>query len=157
MASVLAFDASSTTGWASFANARVKPVLGDIELPSGPDHGARNAFMFASARELIKAHRPEWVAFESPVFYPRDRWHTRRLLVGLVDAIELAATMAGCRRLEVLPTLAKECLSGDSRADKDAMLLAAINMGWTVASHHQADACGIALATFNHIRHAVAA
>jgi len=146
---VLAFDAATTVGWASFASARAAPVLGTFTLQSyGSDYGKLNCKMLGAVRMLIGEHHPELVAFEAPIFMPRDRWHTRRLLVGLVTIIELAAAMASLRCLEVTPREAKQCLAGDPDADKPAMVAAAKGMGWQVADHHQADACAIALVTF---------
>src|SRR5262245_14420485 len=145
---VLAFDASSTTGWAAFANARAVPELGHFELQTSTRYGDVALDMLHHVRELILQHKPGVVAFEAPIFLPRDRWHTRRLLVGLVTIIELAAAMANLRCLEVMPREAKQCLTGDRDADKQAMVAAAKGMGWRVADHHQADACAVALVTF---------
>src|SRR5262245_53178133 len=146
---VLAFDAATTVGWASFASARAIPVCGTFSLEGhGVDYGKLNCKMLGAVRMLIADHHPELVAFEAPIFLPRDRWHTRRLLVGLVTIIELAAAMANLRCLEVMPREAKQCLTGDRDADKQAMVAAAKGMGWRVADHHQADACAVALVTF---------
>jgi hypothetical protein len=56
------------------------------------------------------------------------------------------------------PSTVKVALVGPRRrgdaASKHDMIVAAVNMGWTVANHHQADACGVALAVFSHITRA---
>jgi len=147
---VLAFDASSEIGWAAFAGARARPQLGTFSIPTG-DYGRINNAVLTTTLQLIDKHRPDVVAFESPIYKPRDRWHTRRLLTGLVVIIELAAEQSGKRCMEVPPTEAKRCLTGDCRADKDAMEVAAVNMGWPVADHHQADAAAVALVVYGHL------
>lgn len=151
---VLAFDAATDTGWAAFANARSRPVLGTYTVPGGINHGRRNLAMLRAAQDLIVEHQPDVVAFEAPIFLPRDRWHTRRLLTGLINMVELAAELAGLKCFEVTPSDAKACLTGDRAADKDAMKTAAVNMGWPVADDHQADAGAVGLVTYGHLAHA---
>lgn len=151
---VLAFDPGTETGWASFANARSLPVLGTLELPHGPEHQAhRNLALLKAARALIREHAPDVVAYESVIFTPRDSWHERRLLCGLADMIELAALAEGDRRcIEVPPLTVKTALAGWTKARKDDQVVAAVRLGWTVASHHQADAGGVALATYGYLQ-----
>ncbi len=150
---VLAFDASTTTGWAFFASARSVPVLDDFEITPSVHYGAIAADMLRHALALIDEHKPDVVAFEAPIFLPRDRWHTRRLLTCLVVALELAACMRKVRCMEADPSTVKAALCGPQkrkrRSSKDEMLVAAVRMGWPVANHHQADACGVALAIFS--------
>lgn len=148
---VLAFDAATETGWASFASARSRPVLGTLSLPSGTDYGERNLAMFTATEALIIQHRPDIVGYEAPFYRPRDRWHERRLLTGLTVAIELAATKHLVRCIEVLVGDAKACLSGDRRADKKAMEDAARLLGWPVEDDHQADAGAVALVIYGHL------
>src|SRR5262245_29560770 len=114
---VLAFDAATETGWASFAAARSLPVLGTLLLPDGIDYGYRNNLMLIEAERLIGIHHPDVVAYEAPFYRPRDRWHTRRLLAGLTVAIELAAARARLRCVEIEVGDAKLCLAGDRWAD----------------------------------------
>lgn len=153
---VLAFDASSTTGWAFFANARSVPVLGDFELSArAGDYGSLALDMQRNVLSLIDKHRPEVIGFEAPIFLPRDRWHTRRLLTCLVVVVELVACIKGLRCIEIDPSGVKAALVGPRKkgdaATKDDMLVAAVNMGWQVANHHQADACGVALGVYGHL------
>lgn len=150
---VLAFDAATETGWASFANARSCPVLGTFTLPQcGTNYGRRNLIMLRTVAELINTHTPQVVAFEAPFFKFRDKWHTRRLLTGLVAMIEVAAERRACRCVEVEVRDAKECLTGDRHAKKPAMVAAARGMMWPVTDHHQADACAIALVTYGYLQ-----
>jgi Holliday junction resolvasome RuvABC endonuclease subunit len=153
---VLAFDASSTTGWAFFASPRARPVLGHFDLPAtASDYGTRSLAMQGHVARLIDEHHPNVIAFEAPIFLPRDRWHTRRLLTSLVVVIELVAAMRGLRCIEIDPSGVKEALCGpqkrNQRSSKDDMVVAAVNMGWKVANDHQADACGVAVATYAHL------
>lgn len=148
---VLAFDASSTTGWASFADARSVPVLGSFELkPRASDYGSVALDMMGKVRSLIEQHKPQVVGFEAPIFLPRDRWHTRRLLGCLVNVIELAAAMRDLRCIEVDPSKVKACLGGKG-ADKAQQIKAAILMGWPVKNDHEADACGVALGVYGYL------
>ena len=155
---LLAFDASSTTGWASFASARSSPVLGDFDLTGSTNYGAVALDMQRNVLALIDRHKPEIIGFEAPIFLPRDRWHTRRFLTCLVVVIELVACMRGLRCIEADPSRVKAALCGPRKkgdtATKDDMLIAAVNMGWRPANHHQADACGVALAVYSHLARA---
>ena len=149
---VLAFDAASTTGWASFASARSAPVLGFFELTAnGTNYGALALDMLGRVLALIDEHKPEVVCFEAPIFLPRDRWHTRRLLTCLVVVIELAAAMRGLRCIEISPHDVKAALGGH-KASKGKQMATAIMMGWPVKNDHEADACGVGLATYAFLR-----
>jgi Holliday junction resolvasome RuvABC endonuclease subunit len=155
---VLAFDASSTTGWASFASARSRPVLGDFCIAASVNYGVIALDALQRVLALIDEHKPDVVALERPIFLPRDRWHTRRLLTCLAVAIEIAAAKRHVRCLEADPSEVKTALVGprsrDDQASKDEMVVAAVNMGWSVANHHQADACGVALAIYSFLARA---
>jgi Holliday junction resolvasome RuvABC endonuclease subunit len=145
---LLAFDASSTTGWAYFASAREAPLLGSFKLTvSGADYGAVMLQMQQKVIDLVAHHRPDVVACEAPVFLPRDRWHTRRLLGCMVDIIELVAAERALPCIEVTPQQAKAALGGH-KADKAGMMAAARTMGWPVRNDHEADACGVGLAAY---------
>jgi Holliday junction resolvasome RuvABC endonuclease subunit len=148
---VLAFDASSTTGWASFADARSAPVLGHFEIEASTNYGFVAKRMVEQANGLVDEHQPDVVAFEAPIFLPRDRWHTRRLLTSLVIAIELVAECHQKRCIEISPSDVKRALGG-SKASKGKQMGAAIMMGWPVKNDHEADACGVALATYGFLR-----
>jgi len=149
---VLAFDASSTTGWASFASARSKPVLGSFEIvPKAGDYGTVALDMQGHVLRLVNEHKPEIVGFEAPVYFPRDKWHTRRLLGCLVVVIELVAAMKGLRCIEVEPSDVKKALGGRG-ADKGQQIKAAILMGWPVKNDHEADACGVALGVYGYLQ-----
>ena len=148
---VMAFDASTTVGWAFFASVRAKPAFGYFRLSSWLDHGARSAELEQHVQRLINEYRPELIAFEAPVFYPRDRWHTRRILTSLVAVIELIAAMKGLRAIDIEPSIAKLCLTGSRRAEKREMVDSARGMGWQVANDHEADACAVALAAYGQL------
>ena len=148
---VLAFDTATATAWASFASAKAKPLTGTINLPVGPNYGARNLELLKQTRRLIVEHEPDVMAFEAPHFKPRDTWHTRRLLTGLVNMIELAATLHGVRCVEIQGNDAKACLTGDRRAKKPAMVAAARLMGWEVANDDEADACAVGATTYGYL------
>jgi Holliday junction resolvasome RuvABC endonuclease subunit len=150
---VLAFDAATETGWASFADARSLPVLGTFVLPAcGTNYGRRNLLMLREVAALVDRFTPQVVAYEAPFFKFRDRWHTRRLLTGLVAMIEVAAERRAARCIEVEVCDAKECLTGERRASKGMMINAAKGMGWQVMDDHQADACAVALVAYGHLQ-----
>ena len=148
---ILAFDASSTTGWASFASAHDAPVVGSYELKASADYGAMALAMLQHVNVLCDEHKPEVVAFEAPIFLPRDRWHTRRLLTCLVVVVELVAAMRGLRCIEVSPGDVKRALGGHG-ASKGKQMANAMLMGWTVKNDHEADAIGVALGTYAYLR-----
>ena len=60
---VLAFDASTTTGWAAFASARDKPAVGEFTLVASTNYGAMGLAMQRRVLALITEHRPDIVGF----------------------------------------------------------------------------------------------
>lgn len=156
MRSVLALDCSTHVGWAFFASPGAAPYCGTWRAPaawSAEDYGGRFAKFHDWLCDMLTTYTPDVLAFESPVL-PRGSSdfqtteHTLRTLIGLVSVAELVGKLRELRVKEVNVATAKKTLTGNGRAEKDDMVIAATNRGFDVADHHQADACAVGLAVY---------
>jgi Holliday junction resolvasome RuvABC endonuclease subunit len=155
---LLALDISTNVGWALFASRRAKPRLDTWHAPPAMagHHGRRLAMFEEWLRDKVVMLKPELVAFESPIFV---KWssdlatteHTIRLLSAMAGMAEFVCHRAAVRCLEVHSQTAKRALAGNGRAKKDQMIAAAVKAGFDVANDHEADACAVALAAYEHI------
>lgn len=157
----LALDLSRHVGWAFFAQPKAKPKCGTLKLPVtrwadnfGPKFNELDQWLDG----MVITMRPDLLAFEAPLT-PVDgkSWavntnaQTVRYLTGLATIAELVATRHHARCIEVAVSTTKARLAGTRYADKQAMIAAAVRLGFPVADDHQADACGVALAAFDHV------
>ena len=155
---VLALDISTNVGWAVFNGRHSKPRLDTWRAPMAMvgHYGRRLSAFEEWLRGKISLLQPELVAFESPIFV---KWssdlatneHTIRLLIGLASITELVCYRASVRCIEVHSQTAKKRLAGNSRAKKNQMVAAAVKAGFEVANDHEADACAVALAAYDHV------
>lgn len=155
---VLALDCSSYVGWSFWPSADAVPKCGTWRMPkswSNEAYGKRFVALHHWLADMLTRFEPEVLCWESPIL-PRAGMRdlkvtedTLRTLVGLVSICELVAELREIRTFEVHVATAKKRLTGDARADKDAMLMAATRMGFPAADHHQADSCAVALAVFD--------
>jgi Holliday junction resolvasome RuvABC endonuclease subunit len=157
----LALDLSTFVGWAYFARPTGKPKLGTFRLPITSWHdnyGPRFHALDQWLDGMVTTMRPALLAFEAPLT-PVDgkSWaintdaDTVRLLTGLATIAELVATRHRLRCIEVAVTTAKARLAGTRFATKQQMVAACVRRDWRVADDHQADACGVALAAYDHV------
>lgn len=142
---LLALDASSSTiGYALMVDGRFV-AHGTIALPKRQSIGARCAAAHAAFGRLWAQHGPTRLAIEKPAYagaQPLAMVAQQRVM----GAILLAAWEKGLAEpIEVASNTAKKALSGNGRADKAAMLLAARSRVPDVADEHAADALGVAL------------
>lgn len=70
---------------------------------------------------------------------------TLRLQISLAAEIETTAKEFKIECVEVATNSAKKALTGNGRAEKRDMVVAATQRGWAVADDHQADAAAVAL------------
>lgn len=158
---VLGLDLSTKTGWAVFHHDDY-PVCGTEKLPKvydPDDYGRRGWALMQFLERMIAKYGPELVAFESPFIPMRPvksddilgkpsfvtTAQTLRLQITLAAVIETTCEKHGIKCVEVSSITAKKELTGDGRAEKRDMVLAATRRGWRVADDHQADACAVAL------------
>ena len=156
----LALDLSHFVGWAEFAKPTGKPRTGTYELPftRGTNFGPIFHALDQWLDGMVMAIKPQLLGFEAPLT-PIDgkSWQietnarTVRYLTGLATIAELVAARHGVRCIEVAVRTAKARLTGNQYAKKRDMSLACINRGWLPADEHQADACGVALAAYDHV------
>lgn len=89
---VLALDTARRTGWA-YGEFEGPRLFGAFELPQTGERIAPYLIMFEKyVHDLIATHRPQKIAFESPLLNPRrDNVVKNRKLYGLVNSIEVIA------------------------------------------------------------------
>lgn len=153
MPSIFSLDCSSHVGHAFFASPDARPVCGTWKAPKAwaiEDYGVRFKAFHDWLCDVLTTLNPDILAFEGPVL-PRGSMglqtteHTLRTLIGLVSVAELVAKLRGIRCFEVNVSTAKLALTGNGRAEKRDMLVAATRRGWPCADDHQSDACAVAL------------
>lgn len=160
MPSVLALDCSTFVGWAYFSADGAAPKCGTWKAPKAwavEDYGLRFAKFHNWLADMLTTFRPDALAFESPVL-PRGSQglvtteHTLRTLIGLVSVAELVTHLRGVRCFEVNVATAKKMLTGNGRAEKADMVIAATSRGFDVGDDHQADACAVGLVALANMR-----
>jgi Holliday junction resolvasome RuvABC endonuclease subunit len=157
---VLALDCSTHVGWAVFESPAGRVRFDTWRAPKSFLHANYGRSFVALEQWLVDQltrYVPDVVAFEAPIMpfagfiEQRSSLDIVRLLVGMASVVELVATRAGARCIEVPVPTAKKRLSGNGRATKREMINAAINLGHLVEDDHQADAIAVALAASDHI------
>lgn len=158
MPSLLSLDCSTNVGWSFWTSADAVPRCGTWKAPpswSIEDYGKRFKAFHDWLCDMVTTMQPDMLAFEGPVI-PRAGMrdlktseHIMRTLIGLVSVAELIANLRGIRCFEVHVSTAKISLAGNGRADKNDMVIAAVNRGWPVANDHEADSCAVALTVYD--------
>lgn len=157
----LALDLSGHVGWALFARPDARPRCGTFDIPPtrwADNFGPRFRELYEWLDGMVASIRPELLAFEAPLT-PIDgkSWkvdtdaNTVRFLTGLASIAELVAARHSVRCIEVAVPTVKARLAGSRFAKKAEIQAAAVRLGYPVADHHQADACGVALAAYDHV------
>lgn len=158
---VLGLDLSTRTGFAVFYGNDL-PKCGTFKLPKvwdPDDYGTRGWALMQWLEGMISQYRPDLVALESPFIPLRPQKaegiagpatfvttaQTLRLQITLAAVIETTCKKHGIKCVEVSSVTAKKELTGNGRAEKRDMVIAATRRGWRVADDHQADACAVAL------------
>ena len=146
MTKLLALDLSTNVGWAAFAERGERPRFGTVELEGG-DLSYKLGQFDVWLEDRFAVDPFEALAWERPLITPTDTIPLLELLYGLVG---ICYAFVGRRRLldknfmpwrEVDVPTAKLALTGNAKADKDAMLYAARRQfNWEVRTHHEADA-----------------
>jgi len=156
----LALDLSTHVGWVAFHRPDRLAAHGTWQLPKHVRQGIRFYDLERWLIERCREYRPELLAFEEPIRgTPSKRagidrvttMGTQKLLQGIAVIAELVAVKAGCSRcIEVPIASVKLKLAGHGRAEKRAMIAAALAMGVQISSEHEADALGVALCAYEH-------
>jgi crossover junction endodeoxyribonuclease RuvC len=153
---LLALDMSTFVGWVRFDGPRRLAARGTWRNPAYGQGPRFNAFASWLNRALTE-HPVDILAYEEPLRPMPGRkmfkttLETQKLLQGFATVAEMmGARHRVARVVEVPLQLVKLQLSGNGRANKAAMVAAAIRMGVNVSSDHEADALGVALAAFEH-------
>lgn len=165
---VLALDLGRSVGWQIFDGPRQRQH-GTFVLPprAGVDDFATRAVaLYDWLGVKLDQHNPALVAFEAPLVPVaglqeklQSQAHIVRGLIALATVVELVVALrntalpAPLRRrcVEVNVQRAKSQLSGNQWAKKPEMIAAAVRRGYRVATEHEADACGVALAALDHV------
>lgn len=164
MTSVLTIDASKYVGWSFFASADAKPKCRTWVaegLWNSEDYTPYFLAFEGWLEEMLTVIDPDVFAFESPIVMPKregrgsDENNVRRL-IGIVSIAEL---VCGRRKrnggkpdcYEVHNQTAKAFVGASSRKDKVDMITRMTALGFDVADQHQADACAVALVTYDQL------
>ncbi|CAB4167603.1 hypothetical protein UFOVP860_32 [uncultured Caudovirales phage] len=146
MAKLLSLDLSTAVGWAKFAERGERPRFGTLLLVGG-DLPQKLGQFDVWLEDQYAVDPFEALAWERPLITPTDTVPLLELLYGLVG---ICHAFVGRRRIldkifmpwrEIDVPTAKLALTGNAKADKDAMLFAARRqLNWEVSTHHEADA-----------------
>lgn len=150
-------DCSTHVGWAFFKACGAMPTFDTWHAPRGVDRDdfgapwvAFEVWLACKLDELA----PDVLGFEAPLL-PRNKTFQKtraiRMSWGFATVVETTARKRGLRCIECHPSTVKKRLAGHGKADKDAMIVAAIRAGWLVADDNQADALGVGLVTYDHV------
>jgi Holliday junction resolvasome RuvABC endonuclease subunit len=159
MARVLALDCASNIGWAVFDGPQLAPKFGTWRAPGAHLH-ANLGRAFVALEEwliaMVALRSPSVIAFEAPLtlFYgghERAGPEVVRLLIGMATVVELVATRARLRCIEVPVPTAKKRLCGTAWAKKQDMINAVVKLGHLVEDDHQADAIAVGLCAYDHL------
>jgi crossover junction endodeoxyribonuclease RuvC len=86
---------------------------------AGVEIGVRLSEVARDIEELIKTHKPDFVAIEKLFFTTNAK--TAMTVAEARGAILLACARAGCSVVEITPNQVKVALTGDGKADKRAV------------------------------------
>lgn len=106
------------------------PLAGAFLLPKcGDDLGKLGGALEEQVLALVNSHRIGALGYESPILRPHDNLLTLRRIYGLGWEIEqmARALLLPCREVDCRKV--KSALTGDSFADKKAMIEAALRLG----------------------------
>ena len=105
---------------------------------------------------MLDVMQPDIFAFESPIVVPRrdgrgsDENNVRRL-IGIVSVAELICARRKTPCYEVHNQSAKAFVGMPRGKDKNGMIVAMTQKGFSVADSHQSDACAVALVVYDQI------
>lgn len=158
MPKVLALDCSSSVGWCFFASADAVPKCGTWKMPkswSPQAYGKRFVALHHWLADMLTRYEPDVLCWESPILPRAGMGDLKtsedilRTLVGLATICELVAELREIRTMEVHVATAKKRLTGNARAQKQDMIVAATRLGFPVSDDHQSDAAAVGLVAYD--------
>lgn len=128
------------------------PVFSTFE-PAGPDLAAKQADFWRFLNEEYRVWPFDALAWERPLLVPkRDVVATLEIVMGQTGLCYAFAGGHNLRWIECPVEQAKITLTGKKSSDKDAMIKAArVDWGWKVANHHEADAGGVGVWSYDQL------
>lgn len=150
--SLLSLDLAGNIGFALFRPPPSVPRFGELKL-----QGLGAPVILGRFNDWLHdfyAVSPwDAMAFEEPWLRPGDKPETIKILFGLVG---VALAFAGSARhpmpwRTVTPKRVKKYMTGNSYADKTAVIEACWSIGLKVGSSDAADACGVGLVAYDEI------
>jgi Holliday junction resolvasome RuvABC endonuclease subunit len=141
MKNILALDIATITGW------KTKTASGTWNLKPnrGESEGMRVVRFKAKVKELINLESIDLVSYERPAGFHKNSIIVVAEMVGVLKdlCIEMNIDLACYSSKEI-----KKFATGNGNANKDRMIKAAINLGYTnVTDHNEADAIHLYLLT----------
>lgn len=153
--SLLSLDLAGNIGWALFRPPTVPsvpPLFGEHKWRG---QGATNICGWFGdwLNDFHAVERFDAMAWEEPWLRPGDKPETIKILFGLVG---VCLAFVGSARhpmayRTVTPKEVKKRMTGNSYADKPAVVGACWKLGWKVGSSDAADACGVGLVAYRQI------
>ena len=156
---LLALDCSRSIGWCFFADAKAKPTCRTWKAAdtwASDLYGSYFSEFEVWLNDALMRFTPDVLAFESPILMPRvagrgtDERQVRRM-VGVAAIIEKVAYDRRVRCFEVNNRVAKAFVGLGPYKDKNGMIVAMTQKGFSVADSHQSDACAVALVVYDQI------
>lgn len=148
----LVYDLSLHTG-IGYGNRDGAPRIRTEHLPGvggnakdGFDLGATFSALYRLQDDLTRVVGPDLIAFESPLMPRTGLMATEmvvRLLFGLASITEMVADLHGIPCEERNVSTVKKFWTGDSRADKFAMIKRCRTLGWDPEDDNSADAAAL--------------
>lgn len=139
------------TGWACGA-AGEKPRFGTFKMPEvfdEDDHGPLGAAFENWLLDMCAVHRPAILSYEAPFPLAARRndggrqettFNTARIQLGLAFLTEKIARQRRIECFEAHIQTVRAHFCGSGRAQKDDVVTRCVQLGWPVATTHEADA-----------------
>ena len=134
---IFALDPGRQTGWAFLADEGTL-IYGTSKF-IWTSHGQTLAAYADWLADIITAHKPAMLAYESPIRFGGG-WE---LMAQFAGVIKLVCWRREILCIEVAPLTIKKHATGSGRASKMEMMAAARKRGWVPKTDHEADALWI--------------
>jgi len=143
---ILALDIASKTGWAVI-DENGKIIRSGTEVFKDKERGAKLSSFMSWLSLVCSTYSPSCIIAEKPFF----RGSGTRLLMPMVGIAELMASRSKAAFLEVSNVTIKKHLTGNARAEKEEMIKAIQDKGYSPTDDNEADAIALALYAFEKI------
>jgi Holliday junction resolvasome RuvABC endonuclease subunit len=146
---LFALDMSTNVGWARMRRYE-PPTFGTLPLKG--DTSTKIGSFSVWLDEQFAVAPFDGLAWERPLLLRTDTVQLLELLYGLVGVAHAFRWRRSLPYRDIDVSTVKIALTGSARADKDMMVVGAMQtMGWEIEDHHQADAGGVGLVAYDQL------